>query len=607
MSEDLLHLDEIRPGLALLPVRHGSLPFAEAARKAVLSRNWSGVALDLPDQVADEFREAVRRLPEIWAATWLQGDRRWVLPADPCDACATAARAALQERIPLSFVDDPSEPGEEDDPDLPDPAAAESLGAAEFAGICLPFLDKTRHETLAHRAARMAGRLRSLPSGPVLAVVRLALLPDLLRALAQPPRPGGEGAGEEHGIRELELLPIEPRHLVFALGEWPFVAQEIERLRADPLAVAPPLHRWTHRVLSWARERHLERRRAKFLPVHELRAADRFAQRLARASGYHQPSMWDLVQAARACSGDAFASAVLEAAKFHGLEPEGERLRLGPFRSRAPGEDESRPWSNRLLPRPPRWSEIRLKRDPLPEEATRYLREWKPTSLCSHLPEDVAIERFHREIRDRAKSSNPSAQPRSRPYESSLLDGLDMRETARNFWKGEIWVREHPAVSLRLDAAIIVFEDGDPESHPHRGTWYAEHAGESTLIFYATDPTRDPVGPGILRSRYGGLALLFPPRHVPDVYSLPTPPLGARGALETLVAGACLFAKEKAVAYASWDPPGLQLLAIARDAGKRLVHVPLSGFPAGAIEKLRTFHVLNGKDVRGWADRFIQG
>ena len=607
MSEDLLHLDAFRPGLCVLPVRHGSLPFAEAARKAVLSRRWTGLALDLPPQVSQEYLDAVRRLPEIWAATWLQGERRWVLPADPCDACATAARAALQERIPIAFVDVPGEPDAREDPDLPDPAAAESLGAAEFAGICLPFLDKSRSEQIERRSLRIAANLLSLPRGPVLAIVRLALLPDLLRALAATPRPQVEDEQDEDDIHELELLPVEPRHLVFALGEWPFVAQEIERLRADPLAATVPLHRWTHRVLSWARERHLERRRAKFLPAHELRAADRFARRLAKASGYHQPSMWDLVQAARACCGDSFASAVLEAAKFHGFEPDGETLRLGPLRSRAPGEEQSRPWSNRLLPRPPRWSEIRLRRDPEPDEAAQYLREWKPTSLCSHLPEDIAIERFHREVRDRAKSSSPSAQTRSRPFESSLLDGLDLRETARHFWKGEIWVREHPAVSMRLDAAIIAFDEGGPESYPHRGTWYAEHAGESTLIFYATDPAQDPIGPGILRSRYGGLALLFPPRHVPDVFSMAEPPLGARGALETLVAGACLFAKEKTIAFASWNPPGLQLQGIAREAGKRLVHVPLSGFPSGAIERLRTFHVLNGKDVRGWADRFIQG
>ena len=41
-------------------------------------------------------------------------------------------------------------------------------------------------------------------------------------------------------------------------------------------------------------------------------------------------------------------------------------------------------------------------------------------------------------------------------------------------------------------------------------TWYAEHGEESTLTFYATDPLADLVGPGIARSYYGGLSLLFP-------------------------------------------------------------------------------------------------
>jgi len=585
VSGDLLHLDEFRPGLAILPVRHGSLPFADAARRAVLGGSWSTVALDLPAFCAEEWLDAVRRLPEIGAATWIQGGRRWVLPADPCDACASAARVAMQERIPVAFVDHHAAPGPEDDPDLPDPAASEILGAAEYSGICMPFLDKLQFDSLVARANWMAAALRALPPGPVLVVVRIALVAELLRALGSaelssvPPLETDEPS-------ELERLAIEPRHLTFCLGEWPFVAQETERLRQDPFADPVPLHAWTRRVLRWARDRHLERRKAKVLPVHELRTAERFARRLARISGGHQPSLWDLVQAARASSGDSFAAAVLDAARFHGLEPEGERLLLGPFRARAPG-DVSRPWSNRLSPRPPHWSEIRLRRDPDPEEASKYLRDWKPLSLCSHLPEDVAIERFNREVRDRAKSSNPSNREQSRPFESSLLDGLDLRETVRNFWKGQIWVKERPARTLRLDAV--------------------EHAGESTLLFYATDPAADPVGPGILRSRYGGLALLFPPRQVPDVFSMEEPPLGARGALETLVAGTCLFARERAVAYASWDPPSLRLCSLARDAGRRLVHIPLAGFPAGALEKLRTFHVLNGKDVRGWADRFIQG
>jgi len=606
MSGDLLHLDELLPGLAVLPVKHGSLAFAEAAPKAVLEHKFQRVALDLPIAVTDEFRQAVEKLPEIWAATWMQEDRRWILPADPCDACTTAARIAMQERIALEFVDDESPTSLVDDPDLPDPSVVETLGAAEYAGICLPSLEKLSDDFTRLRAARMAQRLRGLPTAKTLLVVRLALLPDLLRELATPSRniPSEE---LDHPISDLELLPIEPKHLLFAMGEWPFVAQEAERLRQDPFEQIPSSRAWTGRLLGWARRRHLERRKASRIPLSQLKMTVRFAERLARHSGAHQPSLWDVVQAARATSGDSFATAVLEAAKFHGHEPlERARLKVGPFRAKTP-DDESRPWTHRLLPRPPQWAQVKLRREPEPEEARKWIRDWKPLSLCSHLPEDVAIERFNREVRERAKSRSVSNQPRSRPFESSLLDGLDMRETVRNFWKGEIWVKDFPPRELKLDAAVIAFDEGGPFDYPHRGTWYAEHQNESTLVFYATDPAADPIGPGVLRSRYGGLGLLFPPRQVPDVFAMSEPPLGARTALETLVAGICLFARQKAVAYAAWEPPSLALQSIAHSVGKRLVHVPLSTFPATALDKLRTFHVLNGKEVRGWADRFIQG
>jgi hypothetical protein len=602
-SGDLLDLDSLVPGLSLVPVVHGSLPFAEAARRAALSRRWDAIAIDLPYQVHEEFLEAVVRLPEIWAATWIQDNRRWVLPADPCGAATLVARAALQERIPLVFVDDASPTDERDDPPLPDPAACESIGAADYLGIGLPFLDRHPDQELSDRAARIAARLRRV-SGKVLLVCRMALVPHLLRELASPPRSiPAEGHPE---ITDLETVPVDPRHIAFCLGEWPFVAQEAERIRRDPFAEMPPHRAWTMRVLSAARRRHLDRRRARFLPVHELRSADRFAHRLARLSGHHQPSMWDLVQAARGCSGDSFAAAVLEAARHHGHLPEGPLLKLGPHNSRLE-EGPVMPWIHRLSPMPAHWTTVQLRKDPPPEEALRWIREWKPASLCSHLPEDLAIEHFNQELRERAKSSSPSSQARSAPFESSLLDGLDLRETIRHFWKGEIWVREFPPRTLKLDTVVIAFDDGNSDRYPHQGTWYAEHANESTLLFYATDPAMDPIGPGILRCRYGGLALLFPPRAVPDVFAMRPPPLEARTPLETLVAGACLYAKEKAVVFASWDPPSLALSRIAHEAGKRLVHVKLAGFSARTLEKLRTFHVLNGKDVRGWADRFIQG
>lgn len=607
-SPQLLDLEPLLPGLRLLPVRHGSLPFAEAAREALLAGDLRRVALDLPSFCAEEFVGCVESLPELHAATWIQDGRRWILPADPCDAATVACRAALMERLELAFLDDEAAPGPDHDPDLPDSSRVEAMGPAGYAGICLPWLAAGSTPELDLRARRIVRRLRALPERPTLLVVRMALVPGILRALANPPTPPPEeDLDEEARASAVERLALEPRQAIFALGEWPWIAQEAERIRQDPFGRIPPMSRWIGRLYLFARGRFLSRRKAARVSLSSLRTSVRFARRLARQAGNEIPTMWETVVAARACVGDAFATAVLEAAAFHGIEPQAtERLHLGRARARTP-DDAPRPWRHRLLPRPVSWTTLRLRKEPDPEEAAKWIKQWKPESLCSHLPEDVAIERFHQEIRSRAKARTAGRHAQSRPFEASMLDGLDLRETVRNAWRKELWVMEHPARELKLDAAVILFDDERDVEYPHRGTWYAEHRNESTLIFFATNPGTDPVGPGILRSRYGGLALLFPPRHVPDVFQARPAPLGAVDCAETLVAAVCLFSQRPAIAYAAWEPPSLARQDIAHQAGKRLVHVPLSSFPSSTIERLRTFHVLNGKDVRGWADRFIQG
>ena len=58
----------------------------------------------------------------------------------------------------------------------------------------------------------------------------------------------------------------------------------------------------------------------------------------------------------------------------------------------------------------------------------------------------------------------------------------------------------------------------DPDIYSSRATWYAEHAEESTLAFYATDHLRNLVGPGIAQAEYGGAFFLYPPRAIPDIW-----------------------------------------------------------------------------------------
>jgi hypothetical protein len=66
-----------------------------------------------------------------------------------------------------------------------------------------------------------------------------------------------------------------------------------------------------------------------------------------------------------------------------------------------------------------------------------------------------------------------------------------------------------------------------------------------------------------------------------------------------------MFGKERRVAYVSKTKPSARLRKIASSFKKYLVWVPLSSFSSETLKKLQTFHVLNGKEVRSWAARFI--
>ena len=98
---------------------------------------------------------------------------------------------------------------------------------------------------------------------------------------------------------------------------------------------------------------------------------------------------------------------------------------------------------------------------------------------------------------------------------------------------------------------VFLFDvPADPEVYTNRATWYAEHPEESTLAFYATDPMKNLVGPGIAQAEYGGALFLFPPRPIPDIWT--DPRLDFADTLEErLLAAAFLHSRERHVAVVS--------------------------------------------------------
>jgi hypothetical protein len=187
-----------------------------------------------------------------------------------------------------------------------------------------------------------------------------------------------------------------------------------------------------------------------------------------------------------------------------------------------------------------------------------------------------------------------------------VKDGLDIRETLRNWHTGDLYVRELPPSRGDIEMVVFLFDvPADPERYTWRTTWSAEFEWESTISFFATDFRQDVIGPGVARSRYGGVLFVHPPRLFPDIWHDPRLPR-VSSPEDRLIAGALFNSRETHVAVVC--PGGLKSSwkKLARASRKRLIHLPLSRFSASTIDRLRTFHVLNGREVRSWAARYIR-
>jgi hypothetical protein len=279
-------------------------------------------------------------------------------------------------------------------------------------------------------------------------------------------------------------------------------------------------------------------------------------------------------------------------------------VKFGIDRARLPDGDVVRMKSR--LPGPPvTWRSLELQRKPEKIDTDRWRMQWNPYSQCSWPPEDKLIENFRTHVTQRAMEIMGADLVKTEKFTTSVMDGIDIRDTLRNWHTGDIYVKVLPPARGTLDCVVMLFDTpADPRTYPMRITWYAEHQDESTLALFATNLS-EVVGPGIALATYGGAMFLFPPRPIEDIWT--DPRLDFAETLEDrLIAAACQWSQSRHIALLSPQPPGAGWRRMAKRVGKRLVHVPLAQFGDSTIQQLRMMHVLNGKEVRSYAAHFIR-
>ena len=143
---------------------------------------------------------------------------------------------------------------------------------------------------------------------------------------------------------------------------------------------------------------------------------------------------------------------------------------------------------------------------------------------------------------------------RTEKFTSSVKDGIDIRDTLRNWHTGDIYVKEIPPSRGQVEIVVFLFDpEPDPDQYSWRQTWYAEHNDESTLCFYATEYMNNLVGPGIGEANYGGCMMLFPPRPIPNIWD--DPMINRTNTLEEkLLEAAFYHSREKHVTVVSPCP-----------------------------------------------------
>lgn len=618
--------------MTVLPVVHGSGDFAVEVRRLMLSHSFDCVAVPLPPSLRIEVETGVQWLPNVSAVLqrephaefsgtndyspahenddFDEGDdgRASFVPIDPCQPVIAALRIALQEHIAREFIDIEDEHYRPVSAVLPDPYALKQVSSDRFAAATLPSVAPPADAAHSRRIDWMANELHRLAKTRksilfVCSVVDWPWIRDAYQSVVDRP------AAPQSPTNPARIFSVEPRTLTFMLGELPFITGLYEQARStldddENLSIDG-----IKALLLAARDRYRLEFKSRSRPITPqlLMVLLKYIRNLSLMERRFTPDLYTLITAAQQIAGDQFAIHLAETARDYPYSNTDEypELRFGIECGILPDSTLLK-LVNRLPGHPVVWRNCSLQARPERRHQIQWQKTWNPFGQCSWPPEDVAIERFRTHIKDAALNLLGNDLARTEKFSASMKDGLDIRETLRNWHTGDLFVKEFPPARGDLDCVVMLFDSpADPRDYPWRITWHAENHDESTLSLFATDFTQEVLGPGIAVARYGGCMFLFPPRHIPDVFRDPRFDF-ADTLEERLLAAALYHSREKHIALLSHAAPGAGWRRLATTHKKKIVHIPMSRFGASTVEKLRMFHVLNGQQVRSYASEFIR-
>ncbi len=651
---------EAVPGIRVMPVLHERIDLAPVVHTVLSELDPAAVAVELPTTLAEAAERAVARLPMVSVVISEEpGEDALVWVVSPGDPLVEGMRWAAENGREVVLADPDVRYHHRRHDRLPDTHALHELGSARYLDLARRLAGEgphDDHDTLRERG--MAHHLREARErigGPIVALVGAAHATRLAGFLA------GETAPPLARRRRSNVLVrnLDPQSLTAVLPDPPLAHAVFELLRAGSAPRAPELAatisprlelpvggvqlisggsaadraRRTEAVAAFAAG-HAHRPGAGGEPVPDRAALSAvvwrvgaasyaeqtrsetapwqrrlyfdFTRRYTRIQGGLVSGLYEWVVAARGVGDDNLAFEVFEAARCYPWQKEqaeletarvdGEMLDLGSrtirFRRRFA----------RVKQRP---IAVPVRRRPASDDPAEWLRAFAGDSICSYPPEDLVVEGWGRHLKARAVSVLSAERSHSEPFTSSMLDGIDLRETLLRRHEGRIWVHEKGRAPGAVGSVVVIFdEDREDGRFPYLMSWLGEHEQESDMALYATDPTQQVVGPGIMRATYGGFLLSYPPGRLYDVWRDPEYVM-ARSKPEVLLRAAVDYSLEKLVVHVGAHAPASGVRNYATLRGRRIVHIPLGSLSPASLAKVRVLHILAGRDKREIAKDYI--
>ncbi|MDX1971492.1 MAG: hypothetical protein SFY68_03065 [Candidatus Sumerlaeia bacterium] len=606
------------PHITFLPIDYQSLPYALQVREAFFRVQPEVVVLELPGAFQSVLPMILQRLPVLHLLLGsVEGfSEKAYFCVDPTDARIEAFRLALDYDVPVVCADLPLGAFEESFIRLPDSLAVDKLlGEQGDAYLQLLSEHQPGSSTPLHRVRRFAESLHEHSGKRILFIAHATLLSPVLRCLERL----GSGATfppvshQTSTSVQWHFFPMKPEHLTMALREIPAFVHLWETFRGDSMDSKRPSFPQLYRQLfNQVLQKAEEETKSVYSPG-DRRTFFHFIRNLCLVRGKLRPGLVEWMEAAKGCLDDDFAAILLDHLLHYppcGVDERGldERARSKSFYHR---EGELVFKVEPLYPRPP-LSTISFHFKRRRVASAQQKEQWKDEfwllgdgGICTWPPESIREENFFELIRQKSLQQITEDHRQVEEFRSSIQDGLDLRETIRNWHQKKVYVKKERRPPGQVGAVVVIWEDKFLSDFTQwMVTLYSENEKESDIAFCATPMGEEIVGPQISLSYYHCILSIFPAQSIPNVWdSTMLREWGTCGRL--LIAAGVLLSQEKFITVVAPQPPDSELRQFAKLHGKGLLYLPIQSFGSATRKSMRRFHVLSSRNARLWGGDYI--